>query len=90
MPLTSALQARLKKRGIITSGGERALHPQTSASGSSPPAEEGRGESGAGQAEKAASASGCPNQWNPHHECSAYCAERWGGSGAEVRGWGAS
>jgi len=20
----------------------------------------------------------CPNKWNPYHECSAFCARRWG------------
>lgn len=21
---------------------------------------------------------GCPNKWNPFHECNSYCTERWG------------
>jgi len=70
MPLPAALQARLKKRGIIQQEEVKQIDP---------PQPEVR-------EDEEIVRKGCPNAINPYHECTEYCKQRYGVMGkAKIR-----
>lgn len=78
MPLTAELQARLAKRGLLKNKfpkGKCTLNlyvPQRNSVPHKGPGYEANAEP------EPVGKSGCPNKWNPFHECNSYCIERWG------------